>query len=168
MKRKLYRLLRCQQIGIYNIWGYVTVCNSNDFVAMCRPLPDTFCEWASPLGAREGWPGTSAPCGDTRPQCVKIRKIKPNSGSVQQKLKSFHGDCGCRSLVPVPTASLLDLRVRDHNNCHKLLQIATNCFKLLANGFTEVPQTTGCKIPLWAYWVKGDNKQMEPFSIGEQ
>ena len=43
IKQKQCRFLRCQQIGMYEIWGYVAVCGSNVFVAMWRCLPNTHC-----------------------------------------------------------------------------------------------------------------------------
>ena len=70
-KRKEYWFLWCQQIGMYDIWGYVAVCSSNVFVAMWLRSPDTHCERGLPYGnSREGWPGTAAPYGDLQPQWV--------------------------------------------------------------------------------------------------
>ena len=67
IERKQYRFLLCQQIGMYDIWGYVAVCSSNIFVAMSRRSPDTHCEQGSSHSdAREGWPSTAMQYGATR------------------------------------------------------------------------------------------------------
>ena len=71
IKWKQHWFLQYQQIGMYDIWGYVAVYSYNVFVTMCRCLPDARCEGGSPLDeARAGWPGTSTPYGDGRPQWV--------------------------------------------------------------------------------------------------
>ena len=44
IKWKQYWFLQHQQIGMYDIWGYVAVYSYNVFVTMCRCLPDARCE----------------------------------------------------------------------------------------------------------------------------
>ena len=41
IKWKQYRSLWCQQIGMYDIWGYAVGCTSNAFIAMWRRSPAT-------------------------------------------------------------------------------------------------------------------------------
>ena len=66
----------------------------------------------------------------------KIRKIKPNSSSVRQKLKSFHGDCSsqCPTTVIIPWQCCWNTVARWPNATHesngppKVLRLATNEF----------------------------------------
>ena len=94
IKPKQYWFLQCQQMGTYDIWGYVAVCISKVFVAMWWCSWYTHCERGWPYGDPwEGWPDTAAPYGDPRPQWVNVYffLFQPYVSILDVEKKTFYG-----------------------------------------------------------------------------
>ena len=97
-----FRYLIYKWISVIDGWGIsdeivliITIWISLDFADDQSTLVQVmaWCRQATSHYLSQCWPRSLSPYGVTRPQWLKIWKIKPNSSSVPLKLKSFHGNC---------------------------------------------------------------------------